>query len=115
MPFAGVVITTGFVHVLGDAATILADPCLGLSGNYPWAFVFATAATLITFCLEYFLQRYFRHQLGLPQLAGGGCPRHQSELMIYTSREPTACMTNLRMPLMIGLPAATCHVHGQGV
>ena len=76
MPAAGVVITTGFVHVLGDAAAILADPCLGLSGEYPWAFVFATAATLVTFCLEYFLQRFFRHRLGLPQLAGGEC-RHQ--------------------------------------
>ena len=57
--------------MLGDAAGILADPCLGLSSDYPWAFVFATAATLFTFCLEYFLQRYFRYRLGLPQDLGG--------------------------------------------
>ena len=69
-PRAGVVITTGYVHVLGDAASILTDPCLGLSTSYPWAFVFATFATLLTFCLEYFLQRYFRARLGLPQIVG---------------------------------------------
>ena len=67
---AGVVITTGYVHVLGDAASILTDPCLGLSTDFPWAFVFATFATLFTFCLEYFLQRYFRARLGLPQSVG---------------------------------------------
>ena len=32
----GVVLTTGFVHVLGDAVPVLSDPCLGLSSNYPW-------------------------------------------------------------------------------
>ncbi len=67
---AGVVIATGFVHVLGDASFILTDPCLGLSGTYPWAFTFATFALLFTFCLEYFLQRYFRAMLGLPQMPG---------------------------------------------
>ncbi len=56
--------------MLGDAASILTDPCLGLSTDFPWAFVFATFATLFTFCLEYFLQRYFRARLGLPQIAG---------------------------------------------
>jgi len=56
--------------VLGDASFILTDPCLGLSGTYPWAFTFATFALLFTFCLEYFLQRYFRAMLGLPQMPG---------------------------------------------
>ena len=32
----GVVLATGFVHVLGDAVPILSDPCLGLSSDYPW-------------------------------------------------------------------------------
>ena len=67
---AGVVIATGFVNVLGDASFILTDPCLGLCGTYPWAFTFATFALLFTFCLEYFLQRYFRALLGLPQMPG---------------------------------------------
>lgn len=63
-------IATGFVHVLGDAVGVLTDPCLGLSQGYPWAFVFATFATLFTFCLEHFLQRFFRARLGLPQING---------------------------------------------
>ena len=52
-----------YVHVLGDAFPILTDPCLGLSGEYPWAMTFATAASLITFTLEWCLGRLFFHKL----------------------------------------------------
>jgi len=95
---AGVVITTGYVHVLGDAASILTDPCLGLSTDFPWAFVFATFATLLTFCLEYFLQRYFRARLGLPQIAGASFSadtrKPLTPCLQYSARSPTA----LRQP-----------------
>ena len=72
--------------MLGDAASILTDPCLGLSTDFPWAFVFATFATLFTFCLEYFLQRYFRARLGLPQIAGAS-----HALLFANSDAPSPC------------------------
>ncbi|KAL3134351.1 low-affinity Zn(2+) transporter zrt2 [Trebouxia sp. C0009 RCD-2024] len=56
---AGVVLTTGYVHVLADALPILQHPCLGLSTEYPWAMAIATAATLGTFTLEWVLHKTF--------------------------------------------------------
>ncbi|KAK9812115.1 hypothetical protein WJX73_008188 [Symbiochloris irregularis] len=64
---AGVVLTTGYVHVLGDAYPILTDPCLGLSTDYPWAMTFATASTLFTFTLEWTLHKHFVKRLNRPQ------------------------------------------------
>ncbi|KAK9794638.1 hypothetical protein WJX73_005364 [Symbiochloris irregularis] len=64
---AGVVLTTGYVHVLGDAYPVLTDPCLGLSSDYPWAMTLATAATLITFTLEWTLHKHFVKRLNNPQ------------------------------------------------
>ena len=49
-----------YVHILGDAYPILTDPCLGLSGEYPWAMTIATAASLLTFTLEHILRRVIR-------------------------------------------------------
>ena len=43
----GVVLATGFVHVLGDAVPILSDPCLGLSSEYPWVRSCAVHALLL--------------------------------------------------------------------
>ncbi|KAK9865177.1 hypothetical protein WJX84_007285 [Apatococcus fuscideae] len=60
---SGVVLTTGYVHVLGDAYPILTDPCLGLSTTYPWAMTFATAASLFTFTLEWCLHKQFHKRL----------------------------------------------------
>jgi zinc transporter 1/2/3 len=57
---AGVVLSTGFVHVLGDAFPILSDPCLNLSTTYPWAMTFATFSTLFTFVLEFYLGKCFK-------------------------------------------------------
>ena len=39
-------------QVLPDAVAALTNPCLGLSGEYPWAFVFAGAAAMFTLTLE---------------------------------------------------------------
>jgi hypothetical protein len=50
----------GFVHVLGDAFPLLTDPCLGLSSTYPWACAFAGLAVLLTFTLEFGLNRAFQ-------------------------------------------------------
>ena len=47
----GVVLTTGFVHVLGDAVPVLTDPCLGLSSNYPWVSTTASFDLLLAICL----------------------------------------------------------------
>lgn len=60
---AGVVLTTGYVHVLGDAFPILTDPCLGWSTTYPWAMTIATAASLATFNLEWVLHKTFHQRL----------------------------------------------------
>ncbi|KAL0040876.1 hypothetical protein WJX79_008214 [Trebouxia sp. C0005] len=60
---AGVVLTTGYVHVLGDAFPILTDPCLGWSTTYPWAMTIATAASLVTFTLEWVLHKTFHQRL----------------------------------------------------
>lgn len=42
-----------------DAATVLADPCLGLSSTYPWPYMFATVATLLIFVIEFLLKKYY--------------------------------------------------------
>ncbi len=54
-----------FVHILADAVPILADPCLGLSTEYPWAMTFVMAAILATFTLEWLLHASFRRRLCL--------------------------------------------------
>ena len=51
---------TGFVHILPDAADDMANPCLGLSATYPWAYAIAGAAALLTFMAEYFLKQIIR-------------------------------------------------------
>lgn len=56
----GVVMATGFVHILPDAADDMSNPCLGLSATYPWAYVIAGAASLLTFMAEYFLKQIIR-------------------------------------------------------
>ena len=50
----------GFVHILPDAAGDLSNPCLGLSTEFPWAFVFAGSSLLFTFMGEYFLRLFIR-------------------------------------------------------
>ena len=64
----GVVLVTGFVHVLGDAIPLLADPCLGLSEEFPWALVFTSFAAMFAFTLEWSLTQYFKRKL-VPGLA----------------------------------------------
>jgi len=59
----GVVLVTGFVHVLGDAIPRLSDPCLGLSTEFPWALVFTSFAAMFAFTLEWSLTQYFKHKL----------------------------------------------------
>ncbi len=51
-----------YVHVLGDAFPLLTDPCLGWS-TYPWAMIIATAASLVTFTLEWVLHKTFNQRL----------------------------------------------------
>ena len=63
---AGVVLVTGYVHVLGDAIPLLSDPCLGLSTVYPWALVFASFSSMLAFTLEWSLGKYFTRKLHLP-------------------------------------------------
>ena len=42
-----------------DAQTVLSDPCLGLSSNYPWPYMFATVATLLIFFIEFMLKKFY--------------------------------------------------------
>lgn len=49
---AGVVLATGFVHVLPDAADTLSNPCLHFSTSFPWANAVALFAALLTFIGE---------------------------------------------------------------
>eukprot|EP00850_Spirogloea_muscicola_P005048 SM000022S07262 [mRNA] locus=s22:862725:864480:- [translate_table: standard] len=53
---AGVVLAVGYVHILPDAAADLSNPCLHFSTSFPWAYAFALAASLCTFCLEFWLR-----------------------------------------------------------
>ena len=48
----------GHAQVLPDAVTALTNPCLELSGEYPWAYVFAGTFALITLTLEMALRGY---------------------------------------------------------
>lgn len=59
---SGVVLVTGYVHVLGDAIPLLSDPCLGLSTEYPWALVFASFSSMLAFTFEWSLSQLFRRQ-----------------------------------------------------
>jgi len=56
----GVVLATGFVHILPDAAEAMSNPCLHLSTTYPWAYLVAGGAALVTFMVEYFLKQIIR-------------------------------------------------------
>ncbi|BDA43961.1 Fe(2+) transport protein 1 [Coccomyxa sp. Obi] len=49
---AGVVLATGFVHVLPDADTALSNPCLGFTTDFPVAFVLAAFAAILTLAIE---------------------------------------------------------------
>lgn len=49
---AGVVLATGFVHVLPDANTALSNPCLGFTTDYPVAFTLAAFAAILTLAIE---------------------------------------------------------------
>lgn len=60
---SGVVIVTGYVHVLGDAIPLLSDPCLGLSTTYPWALVFASFSSMLAFSFEWSLSQLFRRRI----------------------------------------------------
>eukprot|EP00850_Spirogloea_muscicola_P001157 SM000004S15027 [mRNA] locus=s4:846328:851794:- [translate_table: standard] len=66
---AGVVLAVGYVHILPDAAADLSNPCLHFSTSFPWAYAFALAATLCTFCLEFWLRLTIRRAYGLPTQA----------------------------------------------
>ncbi len=68
---AGVVLVTGYVHVLGDAIPLLSDPCLGLSVTYPWALVFASFSSMLAFTLEWNLNQYFTAKLGTSESNSG--------------------------------------------
>jgi hypothetical protein len=72
----GVVLATGFVHILPDAADTMGNPCLGLSTTYPWAYVVAGGAALVTFMIEYFLKQIIRKYAAFPSapshLGGNG-------------------------------------------
>ena len=52
MSAAGVVLATGFVHVLPDAHAALSNPCLEFSTDYPWAFTLAAFAAILTLAVE---------------------------------------------------------------
>jgi zinc transporter 1/2/3 len=70
---AGVVLATGFVHVLPDANAALTNPCLGFSSNYPWAFVFAAFSSQTTFVISLILRSWLRKQRVKSHTTVSGC------------------------------------------
>lgn len=56
----GVLLATGFAHILPEADADLRDPCLGLSSDFPWAFIISGSSLIATFTLEYYLRALIR-------------------------------------------------------
>ena len=57
--------------MLADAYVVLTDPCLALSGEYPWAMTFATLASLLAFNVEWVLHKFFDKKMKLMHAPNG--------------------------------------------
>ena len=57
--------------MLADAYVVLTDPCLGLSGEYPWAMTFATLASLLAFNFEWVMHKFFDKKMKLMHAPNG--------------------------------------------
>jgi zinc transporter 1/2/3 len=59
---AGVILATGFVHILPDAFESLDSPCLDPKpwGNFPFAGVFAMASAIVTLMIDSFATGYYQ-------------------------------------------------------
>jgi hypothetical protein len=64
---AGVVLATGFVHVLPDANSALSNTCLNFNTDYPWAFAIAAFAALITLSVEVAFEALLRSRMEPPK------------------------------------------------
>ncbi|EOA15094.1 hypothetical protein CARUB_v10028462mg [Capsella rubella] len=82
---AGVILATGFVHILPDATESLTSPCLGEEppwGDFPMTGLVAMAASILTMLIESFASGYFnRSRSGkegktLPVSTGGDKEEH---------------------------------------
>ncbi|XP_010538635.1 PREDICTED: probable zinc transporter 12 [Tarenaya hassleriana] len=76
---AGVILATGFIHILPDAGENLTSPCLGEApwGDFPMSGLIAMASAIVTMLIESFAAGYFQRLLSgeknsLPVVAGGG-------------------------------------------
>ncbi|GMN55997.1 hypothetical protein TIFTF001_025113 [Ficus carica] len=58
---AGVILATGFIHILPDAFGTLTSPCLGQNpwGNFPFAGFVAMLAALVTMMIDTFATSYY--------------------------------------------------------
>lgn len=58
---AGVILATGFIHILPDAFETLTSPCLGQNpwGNFPFAGFVAMLAALVTMMIDTFATSYY--------------------------------------------------------
>ncbi|XP_010444067.1 PREDICTED: probable zinc transporter 12 [Camelina sativa] len=90
---AGVILATGFVHILPDATESLTSPCLGEEppwGDFPMTGLVAMSASILTMLIESFASGYFnRSRLEmegktLPVSTGGGTEEHSHAASAHT-------------------------------
>lgn len=60
---AGVVLATGFVHVLADANAAFTNSCLDFNTSYPWAFAVASFAAMLTLVAEVAFEAILRSRM----------------------------------------------------
>ncbi|KAJ4833781.1 Fe(2+) transport protein 3, chloroplastic [Turnera subulata] len=69
---AGVILATGFVHMLSDGAEALSDPCLPEFpwSKFPFSGFFAMMASLLTLLMDFVGTQYYERKQGLKRASG---------------------------------------------
>ncbi|KAL8031238.1 hypothetical protein ABFX02_13G011500 [Erythranthe guttata] len=71
---AGVILSTGFIHVLPDAFESLTSPCIPASpwGDFPFTGFIAMLSAIGTLMVDTYATSYYRRRSGVKAVEGGG-------------------------------------------
>ncbi|KAL7086573.1 hypothetical protein ACP275_13G009700 [Erythranthe tilingii] len=71
---AGVILSTGFIHVLPDAFESLTSPCIPASpwGDFPFTGFIAMVSAIGTLMVDTYATSYYRRRSGVKAVEGGG-------------------------------------------
>ena len=89
---AGVILATGFIHILPDAFESLTSPCLGQKpwGNYPFTGFVAMLSAIGTLMIDTFATSYYKrsHFIKARPLSGGEEEQgeHEGHVHVHTHK-----------------------------